>query len=518
MALILSAATGNFNAGATWVGGIVPGAADEARASTTHVITITASVTCTELSNAGTGTYVLNNGVTFTANVTNKSATSTVNCLTFSAASPATATIVGNITGGTTTSAVAVANTGTGALSVTGAIVGGSLSTAYGLSQGTLGSVTITGNATGSLGPAVLNSGGGTINLTGNVTGGTATGIYGISNSSTGSVNVTGNITGGTLSSSAHGLNNASTGIVTVTGICTGGAAGAAGANNAAAGTITATRAKGNGFGIGSVATAAGVGIASAQSSITKIEELEFGALGMSPVSGPCYITPLTTNVAIFTKYPGGTGTKTLIDATANAAMPAITDVRFGTSYASGALTGVAYIPSAGSVAFGVPVDATTGTATLTAADVRAAIGLATANLDTQLAAIPTAVTNANAVWDELMSNHTTSGTYGGRIVRSINSNNELQLTGSHHAAADVHEFQAAVIQSVAFATSAVTLFTGAMRTELTPELTEITEVHAIHGLNIANALTVTPTSRTSGAITQSISGDGTTNTVVTRV
>ena len=124
----------------------------------------------------------------------------------------------------------------------------------------------------------------------------------------------------------------------------------------------------------------------------------------------------------------------------------------------------------------------------------------------------------ADAVWDELMSNHTTSGTYGGRIVRSINANNELQLTGSHHAAADVHEFQAGVIQSVAFSTSAVTLFTGAMRTELTPELTEITEVHAIHGLDIANALTVTPTSRTSGAITQAITGDGTTNTVVTRV
>jgi len=124
----------------------------------------------------------------------------------------------------------------------------------------------------------------------------------------------------------------------------------------------------------------------------------------------------------------------------------------------------------------------------------------------------------AIAVWDELMSNHTTSGTYGGRIVRATNANNELQLTGSHHAAADVHEFQAAVIQSVAFATSAVTLFTGAMRTELTPELTEITEVHAIHGLDIANALTVTPTSRTSGAITQAITGDGTTNTVVTRV
>jgi len=124
----------------------------------------------------------------------------------------------------------------------------------------------------------------------------------------------------------------------------------------------------------------------------------------------------------------------------------------------------------------------------------------------------------AIAVWDELMSNHTTSGTYGGRIVRATNANVELQINAQNHAAANVHQFQAAVIESAAFATSAVTLFTDAMRTELTPELTEITEVHAIHGLDIANALTVTPTSRTSGAITQSITGDGTTNTVVTRV
>jgi hypothetical protein len=196
----------------------------------------------------------------------------------------------------------------------------------------------------------------------------------------------------------------------------------------------------------------------------------------------------------------------------------AITDVRFGTVYASGALTGVAYIPAASSVAFGVPVDNTTGTATLTAADVRAAIGLASANLDTQLADLPTAAEIADAVWDEATSGHTTSGTYGGQVVRSTNANNELQLNAQNHAAANVHQFQAAVIESVAFATSAVTLFTGAMRTELTPELTEITEVHAIHGLDIANALTVTPTSRTSGAITQAITGDGTTNTVVTRV
>ena len=123
----------------------------------------------------------------------------------------------------------------------------------------------------------------------------------------------------------------------------------------------------------------------------------------------------------------------------------------------------------------------------------------------------------ADAVWDEATSGHTTAGTYGGRVVRSTNSNNELQLTGSHHAAADIHEFQTAVIDSTAFATSAVTLFTTAMRTEITPELDEIGEIHAIHGLKSGSALTVTPSSRVAGAISQSITGDGTTTTTVTR-
>ena len=488
MALILSAATGNFNAGATWVGGIVPGAADEARASTTHTITITASVTCTELSNAGTGTYVLNNGVTLTANVTHKSSTVTVTLLTFSAASPASATIVGNCTGGSANDAVAVLNTSSGTLNITGNVTG-AVARAYGANNTGTGTITIVGNITGGSGtinPYGLNNNStGVINATGNVTGGSAASGSGIVNVSSGTINVAGNVS----ANSASGLLNSSTGVLVITGDIT--------ATNSASGLTSAN-------------TAASVKISGS---------LIGSANGIPAIYASKYLIDPTPTTAKFRQAKNGSTTYSdFFTADNSLGQAAITDVRFGTVYASGALTGVAYIPAASSVAFGVPVDATTGTATLTAADVRAALGMANADLDTQLAAIPTAVTNANAVWDELMSSHTTAGTYGGRIVRAINSNNELQLTGSHHAAADVHEFQAAVIQSVAFATSAVTLFTGAMRTELTPELTEITEVHAIHGLDIANALTVTPTSRTSGAITQSITGDGTTNTVVTRV
>ena len=123
----------------------------------------------------------------------------------------------------------------------------------------------------------------------------------------------------------------------------------------------------------------------------------------------------------------------------------------------------------------------------------------------------------ADAVWDESTSGHTIADTYGGRVVRSLNSNNTLQLTGSHHAAADVHEFQPDVITNDAIAASAVTEIATGVRTELATELTAITELHLIHGLKNGSTLTVTPTSRSAGAVSQTIGGDGTTSTTVSR-
>lgn len=60
-------------------------------------------------------------------------------------------------------------------------------------------------------------------------------------------------------------------------------------------------------------------------------------------------------------------------------------------------------------------------------------------------------------VWDEAMSGHTAAGTYGGRIVRATNSNTEVQITGSNHIAADVHEFQVGVITAGDFAANSIT-------------------------------------------------------------
>jgi hypothetical protein len=43
-------------------------------------------------------------------------------------------------------------------------------------------------------------------------------------------------------------------------------------------------------------------------------------------------------------------------------------------------------------------------------------------------------------------------------------------------------------------------------------------EIHKVHGLDADNPMTVTPTQRTSGPVSQNISGDGATTSTVTRV
>src|SRR3990167_8194143 len=63
-----------------------------------------------------------------------------------------------------------------------------------------------------------------------------------------------------------------------------------------------------------------------------------------------------------------------------------------------------------------------TGFNDLSAGDVRTAVGLASANLDTQLDALPTAAENADAVWDELKSGHTTPDSFGDYLDDEITS------------------------------------------------------------------------------------------------
>ena len=69
MATITSAASGNFSNPATWVGGVVPGPLDKARANTGHNVTIDVDVTVIDIQAISTGRFIMGEGVTLTANV-----------------------------------------------------------------------------------------------------------------------------------------------------------------------------------------------------------------------------------------------------------------------------------------------------------------------------------------------------------------------------------------------------------------------------------------------------------------
>ena len=406
MALIVSAATGNFNATATWVGGVVPTIGDEAQASTGHTVTITVNTACDLVSNAGTGKFLINSGVTLTANVQHKSTTNATNCVEYSGTG-ANAKIIGNITGGTAFSRTGVNNTGAGTLEIQGNCVGGSDASAvvnsvggtiivsgnltggpagagYALSNNQAGSMQISGNATGAAISAINNAAGGSITINGNVIGGTAAGSAGVRNASTAtSVTITGTCTGGT-NATASGIINVLTGSVTLNGSAVGGTGTSAGpgVQNSSTGNVFVTRAVGNAFGPGSTGISAAVGVANAGLGIVEIEALEYGTRGQSPTSGTgIRFKKAGSNVAVF-NFCDTAGAKTLIDATANAAMPAASNVRGGLSYAGGASTGTLAVPLPSQVAVGVATDNTVGTAALSVSDVAAAVwGAATRTL-----------------------------------------------------------------------------------------------------------------------------------------
>jgi hypothetical protein len=355
MAIYYARATGNVN-GAIWA--TTPsGTASDLFSSFTSAdtlmannFTVTLNVNTTVLeirndnANSATsgGLFSLSSGTTLTANIFGSTTGNA--CTGFSTGS---ANIVGSLTGGIGNGG-ALSHSGTGTLNITGNVTGGS----------------------GNSAPGLTMSGNGVLNITGNVTAGAGNACTGISASSiSGTINITGTVTGGPITN-CFGVSNG-VGIVVIVGTAIGGAAGV-GVNNNSTGTVTVTRARGNGFGNGSIGLSATVGVNAAQNSATRVYEIEYGDLGMSPTSGPIILLDDTSNVALFYRTSGGK--KTLIDSSASAGHPAITNVRSGISYANGNLTGTCAVPSAGSVALGVAVDNTTGTAILTQADVETAL------------------------------------------------------------------------------------------------------------------------------------------------
>lgn len=212
MATITSAQTGNFSDTATWVGGVVPGAADDAVAATGHVVTIDTNVTVISVQQAGTGKFVLGNGRTLTGNVIANAGTFTSGgTVEVTATTGNIATITGNLSGvlSTTSNIAAVVITGTGTLTVNGSVTA---SNGSNTSAATASSIIYTNvncglNINGPLLPGngsfkwnVRAGSSSTIvlNITGNITSGTSNSASVVLSGPSSIINIIGNMSVGT--------------------------------------------------------------------------------------------------------------------------------------------------------------------------------------------------------------------------------------------------------------------------------------------------------------------------------
>ena len=432
-------------------------------------VTVNVSATVAEVRNDNTGgasasgTFSLSNGVTLTANAFGGSWQG-VFCINANNLTPGqTASFVGNLTNGSGhADMVSFGSTGAGTVNITGNLIGGvgAAGRNYGALIGGPTTINFNGNITGGSGAngiseamqlnhvsAVLNFQNGNI-IGGSGGGGTTTssGNHGVNIVAAASVTINGNVVGGGVRSGGSGthagvFNASASAIVNITGNSIGGTF-FPGVQNFSTGTVRVTRAVGNAYGPGNTTNlASAVGVTNSGLGVIEVEQLEFGTYGQSPTSGTgIRLKKTNSNVAVF-NYADTAGAKTLIDATANAAMPAATNVRSGVSYASGALVGTCAVPAAGSVSLGVPVDNTTGTAILTQADVQSALtaqGLTTAragnldNLDTTVSsrlapsgtlATVTTLTNApSSVTASDIWSYATRTTTGGTVDTLTNA------------------------------------------------------------------------------------------------
>lgn len=397
------------NGSGSWLTWASLGASDVLVANGKTNIAINVNVTCASITNAATGGT---SGGYFNVTTTRTLVCSLVanNGNVINLSGSGTLSVTGSVSGGSTNNARAIDASGTCAGNVVGDITNGSGPNCQAIFWGSTGILSITGNCAGGSGAtyeAVRNNSTGTVIITGNCIGATG---HAVSNSLTGTVTITGNCTGGS-SNNAYGVQNSSTGTVTVNGNCTGGSGSASyGAYNATTGTMRVLGvAIGNDHGLGyatnfGVPGVFGFGINSgANQATTSVRGIQYGAKGQSPTGGLVQLEVgyLTGSYAKFVGEPTSFTQYTFGPQEYLGGQPSEANVRLGTTYNFGLRTGTLAVPSPTLVAIGVSTDNTVGsyspTGGLDAAGVRSAIGLAFANLDTQLSSLQSDTNNIQA-------------------------------------------------------------------------------------------------------------------------
>lgn len=358
MAIVYAVKSGNWSDPTVWNTGQLPTSADDVY-SNAFTVTINTSVTVNSLGNtaatgvANGGFFVPVSGIAVAlaspvwgiAQGTGSSSSVIASSLT----SGQSFSIIGNLKGNSVFQSPfatgAVLNAGAGTINIIGELEGGNNYQCAAVLNSGVGVINFTGTARGQSSPggnalsnpAIVNLSTGTVNITGDCLGGSVGNSPGVMNNSNGSVGVIGNCVGGTA---AAGVANYLSGVVTVNGTIS--------ASNGAAG-------------ISSSSPSAPVYLSgpfiTSQTGVNPVFAAAWRWTSSSPAS---YFQVRSADLAVI---------RPLYTADSVGGNPATTDVRLGTVYGpSNELTGTLAVPPAGSVAIGVPVGNTVGTASLASA------------------------------------------------------------------------------------------------------------------------------------------------------
>lgn len=403
-------------------------------------LTITAGV----ISSASSGSYVFNNGTGCTVNCTS----------IFGWTSPGTGSVInGNVRGGASGSSRYGVNSSVGTLTINGNVFGGTGGVEnVGISANS-GTIIINGNVTGGDNSTGGNTSGSfqpygilhaqnaavTITINGNIQTGGVGGVRLASTQSgiTVTLTVNGNVTAGIIASDNHGITVVSatpTTNITITGNATGssgdgvqfrglgtciiqgnataGSGGYGASNNTVGGTLRVYGcAIGNNFGLGGDSTGyAGVlGTGTSAGGVdttTTVRAMKSGAKGQAAIAGRVFLdtADLANSFAKFRTGPSSFTEYTFGPAENIGGQPTESDVRSGVVYNFGARTGTCAVPGASSVAAGVPVGNTTGTAVITQSQLDASIATVSAKLPSALEGGRMAAALSSTVLTELFA------------------------------------------------------------------------------------------------------------------
>jgi len=362
-------ANGNWSNSAIWSGSLIPTASDDVFLNN-QVVIVDQNITVASIRNAATSSAVANGRIEIYNNYV-------INCSSIRGTSTTTYLVFNYNTGSTTlnatlnisSSGLCVDNISTGTINVVGDVyspnnVGfGNLYSVRNFSSGIL-------NIIGNLLPIAGNNGdgngtihnlqNGTVNVTGNVQGGSAGGggsIRTILNASIGQINITGNVIGSTIvgGSTSQTILNSSIGQLTITGNVTA---------NVYPAITTTTAGIINVIGQLAASTASNA-VSSTSTTATNVFS---GPLINSGSRNAIYCYNVRLYDDVTTRYTigvsGSTNTISLLSPDQVTGVPSGSNVRAGILFGPGnELTGSMNVPNQNSVAYGVPVDNTSGSA-----------------------------------------------------------------------------------------------------------------------------------------------------------